>query len=466
MVFLQSRWNIEGNNLYYYGLRVKPNLFKNKIRISQKQVRILRKLPKELSPKEYFTLKKLLKKGIVVEEERYHPVPKSLDEAKFCRNCIANDFMIPGLELNRNGLCPMCETQDETSHFKSVVPLKNVIPKSKYTKYDVALFYTGGKDSSYLLYYLVKVLKLRVLALTWDIPYMSESAKQSIKNAKKLLSNTTFISRKLDDYDQVKMYKKLYELEGNNCACPSMAYVLFYELLVKEKVPYFVLGNEPVQMLNLYYNHLAPKIAFNPFIHQLLNFFVNIGRVLTLRKPFRNGQFHALATMKQLAYGDSLFKRLSGYNNSLVTHVSESIRELDYLLGPFRKAIKESNKLGTVPAFVHIDFDDTMQGNYRWSDIKDLIIKEVGWVAPPNIDKSLHTSCNIEICKENSQFRSFYQMKSKIIPFSAIELSLASKNNNVSKEEALNEVKKHMGFSLEEVKACNLMKDYMKKTNV
>ena len=56
-------------------------------------------------------------------------------------------------------------------------------------------------------------------------------------------------------------------------------------------------------------------------------------------------------------------------------------------------------------------------------------------------------------------------MESTIIPFSALELALASRNKNVSKEEALKEMKECMGFSLEEISECQIMKDYLNSLN-
>ena len=136
------------------------------------------------------------------------------------------------------------------------------IPRSKKSRFDIALFYTGGKDSTYLLYYLSKVKGLRVLALTWEIPFISESAAKSIANAKKTFHNVEFITRTINQTDLRRFYSKLYSLSDNTCACPSLAYLLFYPELVANKVPYFVAGNEPVQMLGLYYNHMAPPIAY------------------------------------------------------------------------------------------------------------------------------------------------------------------------------------------------------------
>ena len=153
----------------------------------------------------------------------------------------------------------MCQSEEEVKILKSIVPIVEDIPRSKKSRFDNALFYTGGKDSTYLLYYLSKVKGLRVLALTWEIPFISDSAAKSIQNAKKAFQNVEIITRSVNQTELRKFYNKLYLLSGNTCACPSLAYVLFYPELVANRVPYFAAGNEPVQMLGLYYNHMAPK---------------------------------------------------------------------------------------------------------------------------------------------------------------------------------------------------------------
>ena len=371
--------------------------------------------------------------------------------------------MIPGLEFNRNGLCPMCASATETAAFKSVLPLKYEFPQSKKSRFDVAVFYTDGKDSTYLLYYLAKVKKLRVLALIWEIPFISPSARKSIENAKKRLKNVEFVSRYIDELSLQKVYRQLYSLNGNTCACPSLAYVLFYPLLVSEKVPYFVLGNEPVQMKNLYYNNMAPAIAYRFAENKWLILLIGLFRILTLRKPLRQGQFQTLATMRQLAYGAGFIKKLFGYRNRFLSNIVTSLHEIPHLLKPLKRAIRISNLTGNIPAFVHIDFNQiSPDGIYNWQDVKELLAKEVGWVSVAD-SKGLHTSCLIEKCKEHTQFIRFYQMKSSMVPFSAIELALASRDKNLTRAKAIEEIKNHLGFSLTAPPECNIMKEYLKR---
>ena len=460
MYCIQSRWKLENRKLHYYGLRSAPNLFKNDIAVSKKQAEILASLPRELNPKELSVLEKFIGKQVVPEHERKH-IPNNLSEATFCTDCCANDYLIPGLEFDDKGLCPMCQTAEDVKNLKSIVPIVEDIPRSKKSRFDIALFYTGGKDSTYLLYYLSKVKSLRVLALTWEIPFISESAGKSIANAKKVFRNVEFITRSVNQTELKRFYSRLYQLSGNTCACPSLAYLLFYPELVANRVPYFAAGNEPVQMLGLYYNHMAPKIAYSFAGNRFLTFLMNAVRMLTLQPPLKQGQFQTLMTMKQLAYGDHPIKKLSGYECELVSNIVEAIQTVPELLPPFKRSIKYSSRTGNVPAFVHFDLDKISGGTYDWNKVKAILVNECGWVAPEDENKALHTSCKIERCKDHTQFVRFYHCKSKMIPFSALEFSLASKKSGRSKEESLYEMEHLLGFFLDAIPECAIMQQFL-----
>lgn len=461
MYHLQSRWRLEDRVLRYYGLRNKPNMLRNTVRLSRKQKSVLERLPCELTDREKRLLGGLIGVQVVTAKEKRR-IPASFAEARFCRDCIANDFMIPGLEFDGDGLCPICQSAEDTKGLRSILPVMNTFPRSKRSRFDVAVFYTGGKDSTYVLYYLSKVLGLRVLALTWEIPFMSDCAKRSMENAKERLDSVEFITRRVAGEDLRRIYTKLYALSGNTCACPSLAYLLFYPELVANRVPYFVAGNEPAQMLGLYFNHMAPAIAYRFPESKVLNALVNLGRILTLRPPLKKGQFHTLATMKQLAYGDSKLKNMAGYSNELVSNVCTAIREVPHIADALKRAIRSSSRTGNIPAFVHLDLNEICGGVYEWRAVKETIIRECGWVPPVETDKGLHTSCRIEKCKEHVQFARFYRMESAMIPFSALEIAIASRDRNQTREEALAELNNSLGFSLEEIPECTIMKEYLR----
>ena len=255
-----------------------------------------------------------------------------------------------------------------------------------------------------------------------------------------------------------KFYRKLYSFSENTCACPSLAYVLFYPELVANRVPYFVAGNEPAQILGLYYNRMAPKFAYTFPDNRFLNFLLNAGRVLTLRPPLKRGQFHTLATMKRLAFGGGKLQNRFGYPNELVDNVVKAIGEVPHLVEPLRRSVRYSSRTGHIPAFVQLDFDKISGGSYDWKQVKEQIVRDCGWVPPEEGDKALHTSCKIEKCKEYSQFQRFYHCRSRMIPFSALEISLASAGKNLTREAAIREMEESLGFSLREIPECGIMK--------
>ena len=49
-----------------------------------------------------------------------------------------------------------------------------------------------------------------------------------------------------------------------------------------------------------------------------------------------------------------------------------------------------------------------------------------------------------------------------MIPFSALEISIASRKNNLSRERAMLELNESLGFSLDEISECAIMKGYIK----
>ena len=114
-----------------------------------------------------------------------------------------------------------------------------------------------------------------------------------------------------------------------------------------------------------------------------------------------------------------------------------------------KAAVRQAGRSGKLPALVHVDLDDAAGGLYDWAGVKTLLAKEIGWVDAPAKDKGLETSCAIETCKEWSQFSRFRDMETAILPFSAVELALASGSGSVDRETALSELKQHSGFTRE-----------------
>ena len=446
---LENRWILKDNTLKYYGLRNKPNTFKNTIKVSSKTAKIIKEFNKinDISQIRINNqIKTLINKKVIVDKKLKKSTPSKIDNAIFCKKCCLNDYIVPGIEFDKEGICPVCANMQKFKKIKDVIPVVNKIEQDKKSDYDIALFYTGGKDSTFLLYYLAKVLNLKVLALTWQTPFMSLNAINSMNNAKSIFANVHFITKKLNIKDQKAIYKKSYDLMNNTCICPFAAYPLFIDLLRKYKIKYLVLGNEPAQPLNLIFNKLAPKIFYYPFFQASFRVAFNMLRIIMGRRPLKKGQIEMLLLLETLAFGKPSLIKAKTVRNPLIRNIYESLKEADSLMHKFQQTVTKSSEDNNIPALIHMDFNDITKNKYIWKDIKTLLIENAGWEDVNIENKGLHTSCKIEKCKEYSQFQSFKNMDTDIIPFSAIELSIAINMGSVSREEAIIEIKENSGF--------------------
>lgn len=110
-----------------------------------------------------------------------------LDADIRCSRCLLPSSY-PGIRFNEDGVCNICREYDEykekaRKYFKTIDDFLILVEKarrSNFSDYDCLLLFSGGKDSSYVLYRLVE-LGLKVLAFTFDNGYISQTAFENIK---------------------------------------------------------------------------------------------------------------------------------------------------------------------------------------------------------------------------------------------------------------------------------------------
>jgi len=104
---------------------------------------------------------------------------------KICTKCILPEAF-PGINFDDKGVCNFCrdfkkeELMEEKATY--LAKFKELIAQCKgKSDYDCTVSYSGGKDSTYTLYLLKDVFKLRVLSLTFDNGFISEQAFKNIR---------------------------------------------------------------------------------------------------------------------------------------------------------------------------------------------------------------------------------------------------------------------------------------------
>ena len=103
-----------------------------------------------------------------------------------CVRCLF-DTETTEIVLDQDGICNYCNLYDQmeqeypiTENALSKLIQKIKIAKKQQQKYDCVVGISGGLDSTYLLYYLVKICKLHPLAVHFDNGWNTETAKHNI----------------------------------------------------------------------------------------------------------------------------------------------------------------------------------------------------------------------------------------------------------------------------------------------
>ena len=123
-----------------------------------------------------------------------------------CRQCLLTE-QHPGVTF-ADGVCNVCrqyanERSSIEGYFQSQAELDELVGSrvDPNAEFDCMLLYSGGKDSSYVLYRLVE-MGLRVLAYTFDNGYISAAAFENIRRQTDRLGVTSIIA-KTDRMDEV-----------------------------------------------------------------------------------------------------------------------------------------------------------------------------------------------------------------------------------------------------------------------
>jgi tRNA(Ile)-lysidine synthase TilS/MesJ len=142
-------------------------------------------------------------------------------EIRRCNNCLISETF-PGIKLSDKGVCNLCENFKPEKNIQLIEANRKkidaiILENKGKGVYDAIVSYSGGKDSSYTLWYLKKKHDLNILALLIDNGFVSN---QTWENARILTDrlNVDLVIFKPDSEFMHKMYKisikedDLYEL--------------------------------------------------------------------------------------------------------------------------------------------------------------------------------------------------------------------------------------------------------------
>lgn len=99
---------------------------------------------------------------------------------KYCQKCILPEDY-PGIHFNEEGVCNFClnyKTQNTRLGGETLIELINATPRNG--KFDCVVPLNGGLDSTCILYYAVKHLKLKAIAINYDSGFQTEIVRSNV----------------------------------------------------------------------------------------------------------------------------------------------------------------------------------------------------------------------------------------------------------------------------------------------
>lgn len=183
---------------------------------------------------------------------------------KICSKCVLPETF-PGIVFDDNGVCNYCRRHglvsgekrtSQKSRYEGKCTLIIEKLKSK-NPYDALMAFSGGKDSTYTLQYLVENLGLRVLAFTFDHGFISPRAKENMLNVTRelgvdhicFLSNPKAINRafKLSVEGDAYPVKALERASAICNTCMHVAKSLILKTAIEQRIQVIAYGWSPGQ---------------------------------------------------------------------------------------------------------------------------------------------------------------------------------------------------------------------------
>jgi amino acid adenylation domain-containing protein len=171
---------------------------------------------------------------------------ESTKEVVHCVRC-ALPSNYPGVTYDDNGLCGVCQEYDRyrdraQAYFGTRDELREILMQAKATgegDYDCMMLFSGGKDSSYVLYQLLE-MDLKVLAYTLDNGYISEDAKKNIRR----IVGTLGVDHVFGTTEAMNdIFRDSLRQFSNVCnGCFKTIYTLSMQLAAEHGIKYIVTG--------------------------------------------------------------------------------------------------------------------------------------------------------------------------------------------------------------------------------
>ena len=332
----------------------------------------------------------------------------------FCKKCVLPiDYL--NIKLDENGICQWCRDYKQIDYLGADNLLKDIQePLSRNTskKYDCVVGFSGGRDSTFILWYVVKILKLRPLAVFSDDLFIPEFAYDNIKNTAQILG----VDLKIIKHNYLKKCVK-HHLSAwiKRPVAETLMFInvgerLGYETLVeqeaiKEGVKLIFGGRSPIQSEETYKTDI-------------------------MKINHKGGRFSwFLGWCKQVLLNPALIMNL----------YCLKLQYLEFMITRKKEKLIEKNNLVIIhPYYKYV----------RWEEktIENVLFNELQWKLPEGAKTTSRIGCEVDTLRQYLYYR--------ILGYNDhnIDLSVMIRDKQISREEAIVKLQEAQNIPVEDIK--------------
>lgn len=293
-----------------------------------------------------------------------------------CTRCIM-PAEYPGITFNDEGVCSHCagssrSTENNRTNLLGKDKLVELIRSvEKKGQYDCVIPLSGGKDSMYVLYYVVKELGLKPVAVTYDSGYRTDIAEENVKNACDALNVPCVIekaNKKMQDRmlkDSLRISQTLGSFVLTCLSCDTIIKAIPIKVAKEKNIPFVFFGETARESVRL--TKIRSKLEAATYQD------VRSRSLITSLVEMRS-QLQA-ANMTPLKFA-RILPRLLRYRLLTAYQLLSLGMPLRHALFPNLGSVASKAGLHFVYFYDYID----------WDPVKGLAIleAELGWKHPPN----------------------------------------------------------------------------------
>jgi len=164
----------------------------------------------------------------------------------------------PGISFNHEGICNFCTGYKDREYLgkQELVELMNSADRK--SEYDCVVPLSGGKDSTYILYFAVKELKLNCIAVSYDSGFQTDIARENVRKTCAILDVPLVVRRSPGDV-QSKLTREClllarrmgffvgFSVCGN---CEVILRTISFNVAKTYGVPFILWGSSPQESID------------------------------------------------------------------------------------------------------------------------------------------------------------------------------------------------------------------------